>query len=75
MGERWCVMATTLRWPMQAHGSYYALHGGSLGDALVDLTGGVGLKIKLEAPAQAAHASSGEGAWVFHWMRKMPLHS
>ncbi|MEW5306402.1 MAG: hypothetical protein WDW36_008868 [Sanguina aurantia] len=26
----------------KAHGSYYALHGGSLGDALVDLTGGGG---------------------------------
>lgn len=61
MGKRYCLITTTIFWSMQAHGSYYALNGGSLGDALVDLTGGVGLKIKLEVPAQAEHASSGEG--------------
>jgi Calpain family cysteine protease len=30
------------------HGSYYALDGGSLADALTDLTGGVVSKLKLD---------------------------
>ncbi|GFR44609.1 hypothetical protein Agub_g5892, partial [Astrephomene gubernaculifera] len=47
------------------HGSYYALSGGSVTEALVDLTGGVGLKVRTDAPpywhhpAAAAAAASG----------------
>ena len=32
------------------HGSYYALDGGNITEALVDLTGGAGTKLKLTDP-------------------------
>ena len=32
------------------HGSYEKLHGGGLGESLVDLTGGISTKFHLDAP-------------------------
>ena len=41
------------------HGSYYALEGGSVGDILVDLTGGVVTKLRLDTEEGKALAQSG----------------
>ena len=43
----------------QIHGSYYSLAGGSVSDALVDLTGGVAFKVKVDSPAGVAAAADG----------------
>lgn len=47
----------------QVHGSYYALAGGSVHEALVDLTGGVGFKVKTDTPEGQAAAADG-GLWT-----------
>lgn len=44
------------------HGSYYALEGGSVGDILVDLTGGVVTKLRLDTEEGKELAQSG-GLW------------
>jgi hypothetical protein len=41
------------------HGCYYALDGGNTTEALVDLTGGAGMKMKLADPKYAEEAASG----------------
>ena len=46
----------------KVHGSYYALEGGSVHEALVDLTGGVATKINLEHD-QAARADAQSGGY------------
>uniref|UniRef100_A0A7R9V2F7 Calpain catalytic domain-containing protein n=1 Tax=Chlamydomonas euryale TaxID=1486919 RepID=A0A7R9V2F7_9CHLO len=42
------------------HGSYYALEGGSLDDALVDLTGGISTKLKLQSKEVQHDVESGK---------------
>lgn len=44
----------------KVHGSYYALEGGSVDDALVDLTGGVSSKTNLSTPDSRAMIESGQ---------------
>lgn len=51
----------------QVHGSYHALEGGSIGDVLVDLTGGVATKVKLDStdPSSTGGQPRGaQGKWV-----------
>ncbi|GLI63404.1 hypothetical protein VaNZ11_006368 [Volvox africanus] len=43
----------------KVHGSYYALSGGCVHEALVDLTGGVGFKVKTDSLAGAAAIKEG----------------
>ncbi|KAG2449615.1 hypothetical protein HYH02_005148 [Chlamydomonas schloesseri] len=53
----------------KVHGSYYALAGGSVHEALVDLTGGVGFKVKTDTPeGQAAAADGGLWADLCAWL-------
>jgi hypothetical protein len=53
----------------QIHGSYYSLARGSVTDALVDLTGGVGFKVKVDSTAGAAAAADGS-LWedILSWL-------
>ncbi len=44
----------------KVHGSYYALEGGSVDDALVDLTGGVSVKTDLSRPEAREMIESGQ---------------
>jgi hypothetical protein len=46
------------------HGGYAAIAAGSVGDALVDLTGGVVSKISLSHDAHMQDAATGESATV-----------
>lgn len=46
---------------MQIHGSYYALEGGAVHEALVDLTGGVGFKVKLDQLPPNVVRAMGQG--------------
>ncbi len=49
---------------MQVHGSYYALTGRAVHEHLVDLTGGVGFKVKLGAGGQGGRAAEDASLWA-----------
>jgi Calpain family cysteine protease len=56
-GEMWVSLLEKAY--AKLHGSYYALDSGSLGNALVDLTGGVLTKMKLTSPEVAEQVRNG----------------
>jgi hypothetical protein len=57
VGEMWVSLLEKAY--AKLHGSYYALDSGSLGNALVDLTGGVLTKVKLSSPEVADQVRNG----------------
>jgi Calpain family cysteine protease len=59
-GEMWLSLLEKAY--AKLHGSYFALNSGSLGNALVDLTGGVLSKIKLDSP-EGVHAVTSGALW------------